>query len=195
MVWESVQNFYRVNATPCRLSRLTLSMVQHEPFPRLACKAMEMRHLLPAVEHFLQAWVANPMVPWFHFLVKMSCGLDNIVFSNKSMVLTVQERHALREGIFKYNQALTKFAWHFHERGMAFCNFTVKNHYLCHMALDAAKTGVSPRLAFCYEGEDFMSLIKKLCGASNRGVESAKLIDKIIPKYLLGLDLLLKNCT
>ena len=121
LVWESVHTFYSENATPCRLSRLTLSMVKNDPFPRLHAKAMETRHLLPAVEYFLRAWVGNyPTVRWFHTLVRLSCGLDNIVFSNKSMVLSDGERLALREGIFKYNQVLTKLALHFHDRGQAF---------------------------------------------------------------------------
>ena len=70
----------------------------------------------------------------------------------------------------------------------------MKNHYLCHSGLDSAKTGLSPRLAFCFEGEDFMSVVKSLCMGSNRGLESAKLTEKVIPKYLLGLDLVLQHC-
>ena len=77
---------------------------------------------------------------------------------------------------------------------MPFCNYTIKNHYLLHTGLDAAKSGISPRLSFCYEGEDFMSIVKTLCVSSHRRVESAKLLDKVMPKYLLGLDLILKHC-
>ena len=194
LIWESVQNFYRANHTPVRLGRLTMKMVQNEPFPKLSCKAMETRHLIPALEHFVRAWVGDPLVARFQMLLKLSRGLDDVVFSNKTMALSLQERHALKEGIFKYNQVLTDLARYFHQRGLPYCNYTVKNHYLCHLGLEAAKSGLSPRVAFCYEGEDFMSLIKKLCMSSSRGVESAKLMEKVLPKYLRGLDILLKHC-
>ena len=193
-IWAFVQTFYTTNRTACRLSRLTLSMVDHQPFPKLAAKAMETRHLLPAVESFLSGHLqGNAAVAWFHRLVQLSMGLDELVFSNKTMVLSVRERNALRDGIFEYNRVLSRMAWSFHQRGMAYCNFTVKNHYLCHIGVNAAKTGISPRLAFCYQGEDFMSVIKSLCTASGRGVGSALLIDKVVPKYLRGLDILLRD--
>ena len=194
LLWESIQTLYGEHNTPCRMSRRALGMIKSDPFPRLSAKAMEIRHLLPAVEHFLKAWVGLPLIAWFHSLVAMSCKLDELVFSNKTMVLNAQERRALKEGIFKYNQVLTRLARHFHDQGLPFCNYTIKNHYLCHIVLLAAKTGISPRLACCYEGEDFMSIIKTLCVGSQRGVESAKLIDKVMPKYLQGLDFLLQHC-
>ena len=36
-----------------------------------------------------------------------------------------------------------------------------------------------------------MNIVKSLCSASHRGVESAKLFDKVAGKYLRGLDILL----
>ena len=168
-------------------------MLQNDPFPKLSAKAMEIRHLLAAVIHFSSAWLANPIIARFQKLLQLSHGLDEIVFSNKTFVLSMLERQALKEGTFKYNQALTRLARFFHERGLPFCNYTVINHYLCHIGLEASRTGVNPRLAFCFEGEDFMRVVKSLCMGSSRGLESALLIDKAIPKYLRGLDYLLKQ--
>ena len=109
---------------------------------------METRYLLPAVELFLQGYLGNPSVAWFHRLVALSCRLDELVFSNKGMVLSMVERVSLRDGIFEYNQTLSRMAWFFHEQGKPYCNFTIKNHYLMHIGLHASKTGISPRLAF-----------------------------------------------
>ena len=39
-----------------------------------------------------------------------------------------------------------------------------------------------------------MSILKKLCVASGRGVASAKLCNKVLEKYLRGLDLMLRHC-
>ena len=190
-LWESVQTFYRTHKTRNRISRLTMKMVKHEPFPRLAAKAMETRDLTPAVEEFLRAWVGNPQCAWFHRLVLLSMRLDGLVFANKSYFLSEDERESLRVGIFEYSQTLTRLAHYFHRRGEAFVNFTLKNHYLLHLGLNASKTGISPRLAFCFQGEDFMSVVKHLCVGSSRGVDSAKLVDKVVAKYLRGLDLFL----
>ena len=116
IIWESVQRNYKAHATPCRLGRLTMTMVKSDPFPRLSAKAVETRHLIPAIEHFVRAWVGDPAVVHFRMLLQLSNGLDELVFSNKTMLLSQQERHALKEGIFKYNQVLTTLARFFHSK-------------------------------------------------------------------------------
>ena len=52
----------------------------------------------------------------------------------------------------------------------------------------AAQTGVSPRLGFCFQGEDLMAIIKSLCVGSSRAVDTTKLVDKVVAKYIRGLD-------
>ena len=191
LIWEKIQEYYSQHKTKCRLSNLTWSMVDHQPFYKLSAKAIETRDLLPAIGSILTLWAHNPIVQWFQRLVLLSIRLDELVFGNETFWLSQWERKSLKEGIFEYNKVLSQLSWHFLRRGKGFCNYTVKNHYLCHVGLIAAKTGVSPRLAFCFQGEDFMSLIKTLAGASSRGVKSAQLIDKVVAKYTRGLDLLL----
>ena len=190
-IWSSVRAFYKENKTKNRMGRLTYKMVKHEPFPRLAAKALETRDLVPAMENFMRPWVGNPQCAYFHRLLLLSSRLDAIVFNNKTFMLSGGEREAIRAGIFEYHQILTTLAHHFHGRAMAYCNFTPKNHFLCHLGLIASKTGVSPRLGFCFQGEDFMNIVKSLCIGSQRGVEAAKLFDKVAVKYLRGLDFLL----
>ena len=191
MVWSSIKGFYRANKTSCRLGNLTLKMLKNEPFPRLAAKAMEIKCLLPAIEELLQPWLpGNVQLQWFHRLVALSRLLDDIVFGNKSFLLSEPERVQLRAGIFQYNQLLTQLARHFHTRGLPYCNFLPKIHFLMHIGVNTSKSGVSPRLAWCFQGEDFMSLLKSLCTSSSRGIDSAKLVMKVNEKYLRGLDLL-----
>ena len=193
VMWDSIQEFYKAHKTPCRLTNLTYKMVKHEPFPRLAAKAMETRHLVPALQEILEPWVGIAEVAYFQRLLTLSRRLDDLVFENKTFKLSEDERQDLCQGIFEYNQLQTKLARHFHLEGLPFCNFTVKNHYMCHIGLIAANTGVSPRVAFCYQGEDFMSLMKTLCAGSHRGVAPAALVNKVIDKYLRGLDLVLRK--
>ena len=168
--------------------------LEHGPaqaFYKLSAKAVETRDLLPALASIVQPWVGNPIVQWFQTLLLLSSRLDALVFGNPNYWLSTQERKNLKEGLFRYNQVLSKLAWHFYRQGKPFCNYTIKNHYLLHMGVTASKTGISPRLAFCFQGEDFMSLIKSLAIASSRGMASALLINKVVEKYLRGLDLLM----
>ena len=150
IVWEHVQTFYKNNRTKNRLGRLTYNMVKHEPFPRLSAKAVETRDLLPAVASYLALWPGNALCTWFRRLTLLSIRMDQIVFGNPTYMLSMEERVALREAIFDYSQTLTRLCHFFHERGMPYCNFTIKNHYMCHIGLDTAKSGVSPRLAFLF---------------------------------------------
>ena len=191
LLWEEVQKYYSAHNTKCRLSTLTWNMVKHRPFYRLSAKAVETRDLLPALVAILDPWKGNPVVAWFQRLLLLSTKLDELVFGNPNMWLSMQERQRFKSGVFEYTQLLSQLAWYFLRLGKPFCNYTIKNHYLLHIRLSASKTGISPRLAFCFQGEDFMSLIKTLTVASGRGVSSAKLIDKVIAKYLRGLDLLM----
>ena len=191
-LWEQIQEQYGLLKTKCRLSRLTWNMVKHQPFYKLSAKAIETRDLLPPLVAILQPWVGNPVVAWFQRLVLLSKTLDELVFGTPTMWLGLKERRSLKAEIFEFNQLLSKLAWHFHNAGKPFCNFTIKNHYLCHIGLHACKTGISPRLAFCFQGEDFMSLVKNLAKASGRGISSSKMINKIVQRYLRGLDLLLE---
>ena len=196
-IWSRVQMFYQANRTKCRLSRLTYNMVKHAPFPRLSAKAVETRDLLPAVEDFCRQWVhENPddaVCVHFHRLLLLSTHLDRLVFSNPGYLFTREAAAEFRDGIFLYNQTLTMLAHHFHTQAQSYCNYTLKNHYLCHWGLLAAKSSLSPRLAFCYQGEDFMGVVKTLAVASSRGIDTAKLFDKVVAKYLRGLDFLLRQ--
>ena len=191
LLWQEIQKFYSLHQTKCRLGRLTWKMVQHKPFYKLSAKAIETRDLVPALAAILEPWMGNPIVQWFQRLLLLSNKLNELVFGNPALWLTAEERKNLKEGIFEFNQTLSKLAWHFHGQGKPYCNYTIKNHYLCHIGLMSSKSGISPRLAFCFQGEDFMSLVKSLAVGSSRGLSSAKLIDKVVVKYLRGLDLLL----
>ena len=194
IIWSGIQSYYKKNKTKYRLSRLTPNMVQNDPFPRLSAKAMEVRGLVPAVLDVLKGWeVRHTEITWFSQLLGLSCQMDEIVFGCKEFVLPPSSRAALCKAIFDYNKILTVLARNFHSRGLAYCNFTVKNHYLCHLALDASKSGISPRMGFCFQGEDMMRILRSLCQGSNRGVDPAKLVDKIAAKYLRGLDLMLSR--
>ena len=194
LIWEGVQEQYTTQKTACRLSHLTFKMVKNDPFPRLSVKAMEIRWLLPALEPLLRAWApGDARVAWFHRLVVMSMEADKLVFGCKSFRLGLEEGRRLKDLLFHFSQTLTTLARNFHQAGLAYCNFIPKNHYLCHLGVSSCQTGISPRVGFCFQGEDFMALVKRLCVGSSRGVASAQLCTKVVGKYLRGLDIMLQQ--
>ena len=192
LMWEDISAHYRANNTPCRLTHLTFNMVKNDPFNRLSAKAMEIRWLLPAMAAILRPWTNNHVeVAWLHRLVLLSSTMDDIVFGCKDLVLSHVQGQTLKGCIFEFNKLLTQLARSFIAKGKAYCNYTPKNHYLCHIGIDAAMLQISPRLGLCLQGEDFMSIVKSLTVASSRGVDATKLFNKVAEKYLRGLDLLL----
>ena len=54
-IWQSVQLFYRAHKTRNRLGRLTINMVKHEPFPRLAAKGHRNSQLDPSRGRFFES--------------------------------------------------------------------------------------------------------------------------------------------
>ena len=193
IMWDDIREYQSTHKAECRMSRLTWNMLKNDPFPKLSAKAMEIRWLIAPVAEVLKPWRGNPIVAWLYELLELSKGMDDLVFGNKTFRLTPEEARALGAATFAFNATLSKLAWHFHTLGQPFCNFTIKNHYLLHIGLNACQTGINPRLGFCYKGEDFMGLVKSLCISSARGVDSAKLINKVIEKYLKGLDILMST--
>ena len=169
LVWEGVQSFYRERGTKCRLSRLTYNMVKNDPFPRLSAKAIETRDLLPAVRSLYEAWVGDPICSWIHRLLFLSCTMDEVVFGNPGFMLSVEERRAFRVVVFEYHQLLTRLAHHFHEQAKGYCNYTLKNHYLCHWGLIVGETGISPRLGFLLHGRRlYVCCEERLCSEQQR---------------------------
>ena len=186
-VWTEVKEYYATNRVECRLGNLTWNMIKNDPFPRLSAKAMETKCLVPVVRDLLQRWIQDPIVAWMHRLLLLSSEMDTIVFGNKAFLLGPNEGQTLCKMIFEYNVVLTALARNLHKRAMAYMNYTPKNHYLCHIGLHASKSGINPRLAWCFQGEDFMAVVKSLCVASGRGVASSMLINKVVAKYLRGV--------
>ena len=89
LIWYGIQREYRSQKTAGRLGRLTFNMVKNPPFPRLSAKANEIMCLLPVMETLLQGWApSDPILVWFHRLVALSAQIDNLVFQNKTFVLS-----------------------------------------------------------------------------------------------------------
>ena len=67
----------------------------------------------------------------------------------------------------------TAISNHFHRQGTLLFNWTIKWHYLMHLA-DIAEY-MNPRLAWNYQGEDLMHRVKVLVQASHSGAVRTEL--------------------
>ena len=87
--------------------------------------------------------------------------------------------------VTQMTDGITRLCHHFHQQALFLLNFVPKNHYLIHLA--QLGRHMSPKLAWCYQGEDMMSKIKVLAQESLRGPPPSILGNKILRKYKVGL--------
>ena len=187
------------NAQPGRklLSTLKESMVKGKPFPRLHAKAAETKAMLQPMAAFLEEHkddgriAGGEQVENMIKLLGWSFAIDELVHSMNGFVVG-QEQGQLLEGlVYNYNVTLTRPCQFFHAKGMFLFNFVPKNHYMFHLAQRGRH--MSPKLAWCYQGEDLMNRVKILAKGSYHGIAPRKLGNKILAKYLVALDLTLSQ--
>ena len=72
-----------------------------------------------------------------------------------------------------------------HHRGIALFHFTVKNHILEHIGLDASH--LHPQLSWAFSSEDFMLSVRKMVQSSSAGSKSVHVQTVTMRKYMWGL--------
>ena len=174
-----------------QLGTLKESMIEGTPFPKLHAKAAETKELvLPvccALEHFRDQDASkqdhlDAMVK----LLQTSHSIDTLVADIKGYKPTAAQGAKLVELVQSMNVGIAKLCHTFMKQGLFLFNFVPKNHYLYHLA-DCAKH-MSPRVAWCYQGEDLMHKVKTLAQGSFRGCSPQTLCNKVMAKYLIGLS-------
>ena len=120
-------------------------------------------------------------------LLDWSHQIDKVVDSMEGFAVDKVAGDALEELVYNYNMKLTKLCHDFHRDGTYLFNFVPKNHYLFHLAQRGRL--MSPKLGWCYQGEDLMNKVKILAKGSFHGTLPRKLGNKVLAKYLVALDL------
>ena len=172
-------------------------MLSGQPFPRLHAKTAETKGLLKPVSdallHFAdqdpgKREVLTAMVQ----VLELSISIDVLIDDVKGYKCTMAQGNKLEELVQQMNEATSRLCRHFLNQGLFFFNFVPKNHYLFHLA--QLGKHMSPKLAWCYKGEDLMNKIKTLAQGSFRGTPPRKLGNKILGKYLVGVAHALAAC-
>ena len=180
-----------------QLTRLTETMLSGSPFPRLHAKAAETKALIEpvcaALTHFQdQDRSKHALLRSMVHVLECSRNIDLLVSGIDGFKCTPAEGARLKALVLEMNVSISKLCHFFHNQAIFLFNFVPKNHYLFHLA--ELGQYVSPKLAWCYQGEDLMSKIKVLAQGSFRGTPSKKLGNKILGKYLVGLANALSAC-
>ena len=96
----------------------------------------------------------------------------------------VMRLHFFLKNCFDLAALISGLGHFYHSRGVFLFHFTVKTHYLMHFGLSC--TELSPRVGWCYSGEDMMGRVKVLVQASCRSAAPQKLMPKLLQKYSVG---------
>ena len=173
------------------LAVLKESMLQGQPFPKLHTKAAETKGLLEPVSACLRHFRDQDpeqaeLVESMAMVLDISHGIDTLVDRMNGFSVPEAEGNYLGVLVRRLNVGITKLCHSFHQQGLFLFNFVPKNHYLFHLA--ECGRHMSPKLAWCYQGEDLMQKIKLLAQGSFRGTAPRNLGNKILAKYVVGLS-------
>ncbi len=116
-----------------------------------------------------------------------------------SLMLQLGPDTARRPGTFFHEQPLIltgRSHFLFHRSQEAFCSgypsgldlfhFTIKCHYLSHIADKALH--MTPRASWCYAGESFMSTPKRIVVSCVHGTQPLKVYSKAFRKFIDGMS-------
>ena len=190
--WQALQKEYSSLDTPCRYRYLNkLSMiVRKQGSPKLRGKGAEIRHLhLP----LLNIWAANmntalEMHRKVHLLLKLNARAEQLLTQHRELFALPAEDAATFQtcidGLLMLQHNLRE---HFSEEPEHLFNITEKSHFVQHCSILARH--VSPRLLWCFSGEDQQRRVQELTQASVKGNGPASALLKVATRYRLALHL------
>ena len=170
--------------------RLSMYVGQAGDFPRLKRRAGEIKHLTGALRSVFMKYMdpGNTQHKQVKMLLAMASEMDLIVDSHphdfKFPPGVAANSLKCCQGFVQINTALDH---HYHPAGILLFHHTIKYHYLLHIGMVAHY--ISPRLAWCFSGEDMMAKVKRILAASHRGAPPHKAANKVMQKYAQGLGM------
>jgi hypothetical protein len=191
-----VLSFYKGNKYPGHFTNMKLSMFRSpgDTYPKLKGKAAEVRKLGPALLHVFEKHMQSPKMQHkqIRLALRCSCRMEEIVDDHPLEVVwpnAVAEEYLAN--CYNFLALATCLANMSMQTGEKLFNITIKFHYLLHVALQARY--LNPRLSWTYSGEDFMQKMKGLAAACTKGLGPYEVFNKVVSKYCLGMDLLLRR--
>ena len=183
---------YQEHKVSSRYNELKVSMyfADHRTFPRLKGKAAELKHLGPALLSALVAFMDATSTQHQHtkLILQMAVKMDQILDEHHDRFKLPDAAAAdFQKAAFGFVQLTTVLGHHYHDRHIMLFNFTIKSHYILHLAL--ISRWMNPRRAWCYGGDGMMQVVNKIVQGSLAGSNPAAVIAKVVKKYAQGLGL------
>jgi len=179
----------QANNVAHRFGGLKRSMFENaDDFPRLKGAANELRHFGAPLAHVFNLHCDNTVEIQRHMKMGLKATVDMENIMSVWSAVYRWPRNVHREfdrNAIKFCLVQTALGEHFHPLRIALFHFTIKSHYLLHIAL--ASLYINPRLGWCYSGEDMMGKVKHLIQGTYRGTPVHVLVSKTMRKYANGL--------
>ena len=177
--------------TPHRFNELRLSMFSPESatkFPRLKGKASEVKHV---TEAFLRTWEKvmrhdNREHRLIQVALLSAEKMESIIDENANnyrLPPHVADEWKKQRALFVQTNAALGHAYH--TKGIFLFHFTVKYHYILHLALLGRV--INPRVAWCFSGEDLMQRVKAIFQTCHFGSPPHRAAVKVLDKYAVAL--------
>lgn len=175
-VWSELQKQYQSHETRYKFNTLKFSMFLVDgDFPKLKGRAAEVRCVgKPLTEVFRQAMNTHDPIHRLVYLgLTMLTKMEDIVATDAGYSLSNESHKEFVSSAYSFLAILTKLGHHFHGNGPPMFHFTIKCHYLLHIA--KSSKWIHPALSWCYSGEDF-------CKASSLRCEHCALAHMFTPR-------------
>ena len=168
----------------------TSMYIRKSGYPKLRGKAYEVRYL---VRPLLETWLffCNPRLhvhQQISLMLKQNVLMESVLTEHKDVLqFPAEGAQAFRKATTNMLLLHAAVATHFAHAGLQIFDITSKFHLLQHIA-DYSEY-VSPRVVWCFSGEDLMRHTQKLAQSCSRGVGPCQVVGKMARKYRLALHL------
>ena len=192
-IWEALQKAYDRLRTPLQ-SRFRylnkLSMFIRAGYSKLRGKGGEIRHLGFALTIVFRRFMNKNLQVHREVLYMLEANnrMEKLLEENRTQwAFDAEPAMQFEEACEQMFLLQARVARHFAESGERLFDMTPKCHFLQHLAIMAK--GISPRVTWCFAGEDMMQRVQTLAQSSSRGVHVTRVMAKMIRKYRLALKL------
>ena len=192
LVWARLQSAYNRLRTPLqsRYRYLTkLSMFIRSGYSKLRGKGSEVRHLGRALCLVFQECHNEHLEVHREILLmlQLNAEMENILEANKDhYAFPGPEAARFTTACDSMLVLQSKIARAFAESGVQLFDLTSKTHLLQHLGMLAR--AISPRVTWCFAGEDFQKKAQQMAQAAVRGLKPSSVMVKIARKYRLALE-------
>ncbi|CAE7201833.1 unnamed protein product [Symbiodinium sp. CCMP2592] len=188
--WKLLQQQYSDLAVPCRFRYLNrLSMIlRKKGSPKLRGKGAEIRHLSRPI---FNIWAAkmNPALEIhrkIHLLLKLNANAEQLLTDHRELfALPSRDASVFETSIDGVLMLQHQLQGHFQDEPQKLFNVTEKSHFAQHCGILARH--VSPRLLWCFSGEDQQRRVQELTQASVKGNGPGSALIKVATRYRMAL--------